>query len=170
MPDEPSPAQIKFFRRLVRRSPELSVEEALDRWRAAHGEVAEGEAEALRKLYDEQQAARLQAALPDPNHGRIVMRTIVAWIGVHTLLLAALAAPSYAQCTGQSANAFASCGISIGLTALAIGLAQLVYGVIAGAVLTLRRRTAIAQGLFISAATVAVLFTAVCFGAAFTLQ
>jgi len=173
MPEEPTPPQIKFFRRLVRRSPELSFEEALDRWRAAHGEIEEGDVEGLRKLYDEEQAALLQGPPPsDPNHGRTVMRTMVAWIGVHILVLVAVALPGYTQCTGQTGSAnnlFAGCGITIGLTALGIGAAQLVYGVIAAVVLAMNRRTAIAQGLFISAAAVAVGFTAVCFGTA-TLQ
>jgi len=171
MPDDLAPAQIKFVRRIVRRSPDLSFEDVLERWRAEHGEMAESEAEALRARYDEEQAAPRQGRPPpDPNHGRTVMRTIVAWIGVHILLLVALAVPSYAQCTGQPSNFFGSCGLNIGLTALAIGVAQLVYGVIAGAVLTLNRRTAIAQGLFISAAALVVLFTAACFGAVFTLH
>ena len=101
------------------------------------------------------------------------MRTIVAWVGVHILILVAVALPGYLQCTGQAAPAnylFTRCGITVGLTALAIGVAQLVYGVIAGAVLALNRRTAIAQGLFISAASLAIVFTALCFGAAASLK
>jgi hypothetical protein len=173
MADEPSPAQIKFFRRLVRRSPELSFEEAMDRWRAEHGEVQPADAEVMRTLYDEEQAARAHGPPPhDPNHSRTVMRTIVAWIGVHVLLLVAVGLSAYTQCTGQPATGgiFGGCGLNVGLTALAIGVAQLVYGVIAAAVLAMNRRTAIAQGLFISAATVVVLFTAVCFGATFAVQ
>jgi hypothetical protein len=101
------------------------------------------------------------------------MRTIVAWVGVHILILVAVALPGYTQCTGQSApasNLFTGCGITVGLTALAIGVAQLVYGVVAGVVLAIGRRTAIAQGLFISSATLAVVFTALCFGAAASLN
>jgi hypothetical protein len=126
---------------------------------------------------DEPSAERVESTpgppAPDPNHSRIVMRTIVAWIGVHILLLVAIGLPSYTQCGPQVASApnlFSGCGISFGLTALAVGVAQLVYGVIAAVILAVNSRTAIAQGLFISAATVVVLFTAVCFGAVYTLQ
>ena len=74
------------------------------------------------------------------------------------LLLAAFDVPLYAGCGGSS-----SCGIGLGLVALAVGWVQLIYGVIVGAVLS-RSRPAISQGVFIGAGAVTLGFTFLCFG------
>jgi hypothetical protein len=104
---------------------------------------------------------------PDPRHSRIVVRTAAIWVGLHVLLLIGIDAQVLAECRGSTEpTLFGGCGANVGLVALAIGWIQLLYGALAGVILLLVHRIAVAQGVFIASAAVAVLFTVLCFGAA----
>jgi hypothetical protein len=77
--------------------------------------------------------------------------------------------PAYLDCRGtpQAGGGFSlGCGPSAGLIALLIGLLQVIYGFITGAIMLLTRRTAVGQGMFIGASVVLLLFTGLCFGLA----
>jgi len=172
-----SPALVKFVRRAIRREPGLTLEQLEQRWRAQRaqraqpGEFVEVDAERLRTVYAEeaQRARQPDAARPrSPTHGRTVLLTVGAWIAAHLVLLAALALPAYLACQRAppaSSLLGSGCGLPLGLTALAIGWLQPVYGVIIAFVIG-GRRTAIAQGLFIAVGATTLLFTVVCFGGA----
>jgi hypothetical protein len=164
------PALVKFVRRARQREPQLTFEQLLERWRAQPGQVIEVDAELVRTVYDED----VQGIRPGPppreaHHSRVVIVSLAAWIGVHVVLLAAIGWPAYSQCRATEATpstSFTSCGLTLGLTSLAIGWIQPWYGVAIGLVMY-RRRPAIAQGIFIGLGIVAMLFTVVCFGGAF---
>jgi hypothetical protein len=99
-----------------------------------------------------------------------VLTALGIWVGAHVLLLVVLAVPGYAECQGgppSSNNLFGGCGIGVGLTALAIGWIQPIYGVVAIIVAFRRHQTAVAQGLVIGVCGVTLLFTALCFGSLF---
>jgi hypothetical protein len=104
------------------------------------------------------------------DQSRRVLSALGIWVGAHVLLLAALAIPGYVECQGSppsSNNLFGGCGIGVGLTALAIGWLQPIYGVVGIIVAFRTHRTAIAQGLVIGVCAVTLLFTALCFGSLF---
>jgi hypothetical protein len=90
----------------------------------------------------------------------VVARTLAVWIAAHLALLGVLALAIYRdpQCRGSD------CGLTFTLGVAAIVLLQLIYGVIAGVVALLKRRTAVGQGIFIGLAVVTLLFPALCFG------
>ena len=156
-----SPALVKFVRRALRREPNLTYEQVLERWSAAPGARTD-DAESVRQVYDEEIAiaAARQQRTPDPMHGRKVLITAAIWFGAHLVILAAVDVPMYAGCSSSSSS---ECGLGLALTALAIGWIQLVYGLITGAVLS-RSRPAIAQGVFIGTGMVTLGFTFLCFG------
>jgi hypothetical protein len=173
---EPQPALIKFVRRAVRREPGLTFEQVLERWRVQTGTAAEDDAELLRTVYNEEvqydqevHAIRVDPPRPrEANYSRVVLIALAAWIAAHLALLAALGLPAYAACrAGETTSGSLGCGINLGLTALAIGWLQPVYGVVIALVVR-PRRTAVAQGIFIGIGVVTLLFTVLCFGGAFS--
>ena len=101
---------------------------------------------------------------------RQVLTALGVWVGAHVVLLAALAVPGYVDCQSgppSSNNLFGGCGIGVGLTALAMGWIQPIYGVVAIIIAFRRHHTAVAQGLVIGVCAVTLLFTALCFGSLF---
>jgi hypothetical protein len=105
-----------------------------------------------------------------PNHSRLVVTALVAWIAIHVVALLAFGLPGYVDCRSQPATSglFAGCGVSVGVIALAIGWIQLLYGGVVALVLFANKRLAIGQGVLIGMAAVTLLFTVLCFGAAST--
>jgi hypothetical protein len=104
----------------------------------------------------------------DPRHDQAVLRTLAVWIGVHLLLVAAIGGPPFVACQSreQATNLFGGCGQNLALIAAVIGWIQLIYGLVAGAIILLRgKHMAVGQGIFIATSAVAILFTALCFGA-----
>jgi hypothetical protein len=169
MAEARAPALIKFVRRAMRREPGLTFEQLLERWRLQAGAAAEDDAELLRTVYDEEaQGIRVDPRPREANYSRVVLIALAAWIAVHLALLAALGLPAYAACRAgeTSSGSLTSCGINLGLTALAIGWIQPFYGVVIGLIVR-PRRTAVAQGIFIGLGVVTMLFTVLCFGGAF---
>ena len=165
MPEPPSPALLKFVRRSVRRTPDTSLEEIFQRWRAEHPDAPDVDLDMLHAVYDAEQTNRRGPRPRDPHHSRIVAYTIAAWIAAHAVLLAVIAGPACALGGGPSAG----CGLAVALISLGIGTLQLGYGLVAGALVS-SRRPAVAQGLFIGAAIVALTFTVLCFTAPATIR
>jgi hypothetical protein len=101
---------------------------------------------------------------------RRVLSALGIWVGAHVLLLALLAVPGYVECQSgppSSNNLFGGCGVGLGLTGLAIGWIQPIYGIVAIIIAFRRHHTAVAQGLVIGVCAVTLLFTALCFGSLF---
>ena len=170
MAERESPALVKFVRRALRNAPGLTFEQLAERWNAQPGRAVEGNVESLRAVYDrEVQVWRNPVARPrDPNHTRNVLLALALWMAAHLLLLAAIGLPAYQTCQRGPPNStefLGGCGMALGLTALAVGWLQPVYGVVI-ALIALRLNTAIAQGIFIAIGITALLFTALCFGGA----
>ena len=89
---------------------------------------------------------------------------------MHVLVLAVVGVPVYAACVGSGSSSnemFGGCGVSVGLTALAIGWLQLADGLIGAVIVYATGRHAISQCRFIAAPVVAFAFTLVCFGSVF---
>jgi hypothetical protein len=168
MAEQPSPGLIKFIRRAIRRQPDLSYEEVVQRWQSQHGELSEEQRQSVQAIYDEERARPSQAPREqDPRHSRRVVTSIAAWIVLHLIVLLGFGVPVYTRCLGETTTATVSsgCGVNLGLVALLIGWVQLFYGVIGGLIVA-HWRTAIGQGIMIGSAAVTLLFTVLCFGAA----
>jgi hypothetical protein len=159
-----SPRLIKFVRRALRAEPRPEFEEVLGRWRAQPRSTED--AELVRTVYTEELA--VLSAPAEPPQTRVVLITVAVWIVAHIGLALGIGLPAYVSCRATGATGtFLGCGASLGLTFVGVGSVQLVYGLIA-AVIAVRFRRAVAQGILIGMGTVLVLFTIVCFGAGVT--
>ena len=173
---EIEPALLKFVRRSIRRNPAISFEELLDGWRARRGRpIDEIEATSLRDVYEEEAAALREQRLHSPaarhtqvaGSGQIVWLTALAWIAAHLVLSGILALPGYYACRAGTSygNSAMYCALPFGLTVLAIGGVQLLYGLVLGFILLAAnpRARALAPGIFIGTSVVATLNTVLCF-------
>ena len=104
------------------------------------------------------------------DQSRRVVITLLIWIALHVLLLIAVGVPGYAECRAGSTpqSGIFTCGSSLGIIALAIGWIQLIYAAVIALILFTRKQNAIGQGVLIGMAAVTLLFTALCFGVAFS--
>jgi hypothetical protein len=160
-----SPTLVKFVRRALRREPNVSFEQLLERWRLEHPD--QQDEPLLRQVYDGEVIGRTENATGGPhgpNYNRNVLLIVVAWVAANAALALLIGLPAYLQCRQRApGGTFGACGLNLGVVFLAVGAVQVVYGLIT-AVVAGRFSKSGAQGVLIGTAAVFLLFGALCFG------